>query len=115
MLLSASDVQHLVETELARIQDPVALARIRELRVMPYAVKREWDWATPPGQMFACWTVLEHPESNTAVAYCPDAYGPRTPWGLVFISGPYAPLMGMDAAWYATLEEAVKESMAWNE
>ena len=115
MPIDASDVEQLVEAELSRTTDRAVRARIRELRVPAHSVQREWDWAKPPGQMFACWTVLEHTESNTAIAYCAHAYGPKTPWGLVFIAGPYAPIMGMDAGWFSTLEEALRDSMAWEE
>lgn len=65
-----------------------------------------------PGEKYTCWTVLEHPASNTGIAYCEKGFGPTCPWGLIFLSGPHMNI-GMDAAWYDTLEGAMLESMAW--
>jgi len=59
-----------------------------------------------------CWTVLEHQPSGTGIAYCEEGFGPDFPWGLVFLSGPHMS-MGMDSAWFASLEDAVRKSPAW--
>ena len=111
MSLSATDVEQLVEAELSRISDVALRARIAQLRVRPHAVVREWFYGTP-GQTYECWTVLEHWPSNTGVAYCPEGFGPRHPWGLVFLEGPLIGI-GADYEWFATLEDAVRDSMAW--
>ena len=95
-----------------RITDPALLARIRELLVVPYAVERDWDYGGI-GDRFTCWTVLEHPPSNTGIAYCPQGFGPSDPWGLVSLSGEHMGI-GMDASWFPTLESAVLGSKAWN-
>ena len=78
----------------------------------PYPVERDWDYGNS-GERFVCWTVLEHPDSNTGIAYCAQGFGPKHPWGLVFLSGPYMSI-GMDSGWYASLEDAMRESMAWD-
>jgi hypothetical protein len=104
-------ISKLVERELLQMADPVLVKRIRELLVLPYPVSREWDYGSP-GQCFTCWTVLEHPFSNTGVAYCAEGFGPSYPWGLVFLTGPRMDI-GMDCSWYASLEDAVRNSMAW--
>jgi hypothetical protein len=75
-------------------------------------VERDWDYG-PGRQRYVCWTVLEHRPSNTGVAYCDASFGPALPRGLVFLSGPHMNI-GMDSAWFATLEGAVRESMAWD-
>jgi len=111
--LSREFVQHLVTAELSQIRDGRAIARIRELIVTPYAVEREWDYGAP-GETYTCWTVLEHQPSNTGIAYCAEGFGPGNPWGLVFLTGPWIST-GMDSAWYPTLDEAMKDSMAWDE
>ena len=105
-------VTHLVERELAGIRDPAVLALVHRLRVEPYPVEREWDYGAP-GERYVCWTVLEHRPSNTGVAYCSAGFGLTQPWGLVFLSGPHMSI-GMDSGWFATLEGAVRESMAWD-
>jgi hypothetical protein len=56
--------------------------------------------------------VLEHTPSGTGVAYSEQGFGPRYPWGLLWISGKYLS-MGMADAWYDSLEDAVRESFAW--
>ncbi len=99
----------LIDAELAKIDDRDLVERIRELLVTPQPVSREWDYGAP-SQTYVCWTVLEHPASNTGVAYCESGFGPSHPWGLVWLSGPYMS-MGMDSGWYPNLEDAVRESM----
>jgi hypothetical protein len=111
-MLTANDVVSLVNEELVRITDAPLLARTRELLVVPYPVGRGWDYGRI-GERFTCWTVLEHPPSNTGIAYYPQAFGPSDPWGLVFLSGEHTGI-GMDSAWFSTLESATRESMAWD-
>ena len=60
-----------------------------------------------------CWTVLEPQPSGIGIAFCEDGFGPDFRWGIVFLSGPHMN-MGMDSAWFATLEDAVRESPAWD-
>jgi hypothetical protein len=109
---NAQDISDLVEKELRRIPDGRLVNRIRELIVSPYPVERAWDYE-PGGQRFVCWTVLEHHPSKTGIAYCSEGFGPAYPWGLIFLSGECMSI-GMDCGWYASLEDAVRESMAWD-
>ena len=74
-MLTANEVSSLVSEELTRITDDAILAGIRELLVVPYPVERDWDYGRL-GERFTCWTVLEHPPSNTGIAYCPQGFGP---------------------------------------
>lgn len=111
-VLTADDVSSLVAKQLERIVDAALLTRVRELLVSPYAVERGWDYGRV-GEKFTCWTILEHWPSNTGIAYCSQGFGPTDPWGLVFLSGDHMSI-GMDCAWYPTLESAVRESMAWD-
>jgi hypothetical protein len=57
--------------------------------------------------------VLEHPPSNTGIAYSPQGFGPSDPWGLVSLSGDHMGI-GMDSGWFPTLESAMRDSMAWD-
>ena len=111
-VLTANDVSSFVTEELEKIADPTLLARVRELLVAPYAVERDWDYGCV-GEKFTCWTILEHWPSNTGIAYCSEGFGRTDPWGLVFLSGDHMGI-GMDSAWFPTLESAMRESMAWN-
>jgi hypothetical protein len=111
-MLTTKDVSSLVSEELIRIRDRILLTRIQELLVIPYPVERSWDYGRP-GEKFTCWTVLEHPPSNTGIVYCPQGFGPSDPWGLIFLSGEHMEI-GMDSAWFSTLESAMRDSMAWD-
>lgn len=81
--------------------------------MVPYAVERRFDYGAPD-QQFICWTVLEHPASNTGIAFSGQGFGPSYPWGLVFLSGPHMNI-GMDCGWFVSLEEAFRESIARDE
>jgi hypothetical protein len=107
----AKNVSDRVEQELRQISDSRLVDRIRELLVTPYPVEREWNYG-PDGQQFLCWTVLEHHPSNTGIAYCSEGFGPTYPWGLVALSGEHMSI-GMDCSWFVSLEDAMRESMAW--
>jgi hypothetical protein len=101
-----------VDLELQRIKDAKLAHRIRELLVPPYPIERAWDYGSP-GEHFTCWTVLEHRPSNTGIAFCNEGFGPSYPWGLVFLDGPHTGI-GMDSGWFASLEEAMRDSAAWD-
>ena len=111
-MLTTNAVSSLVRKELDHITDPEILNRIRELLVAPHSVERDWDYGHV-GERFICWTVLEHPPSNTGIAYCEQGFGPSNPWGLVFLSGEYMSI-GMDCGWFSTLESAMRDSKAWH-
>jgi hypothetical protein len=109
--ISSAEVERLVGDQIARITQPELLLLIESLRVPPRCELRAWDYGRR-GDAYPCWIVLEHRASNTAVAYCVRGFGPSYPWGLLFMDGPHMS-MGMDSGWFTTLEDAVRESMAW--
>jgi hypothetical protein len=73
---------------------------------------RAWDYGSR-GEHFVCWTVLQHHPSNTGIAYCLQGFGPSYPWGLVSLSGSHMNI-AMDSSWFASLEDAMRNSMAWD-
>ena len=109
-MVDAEKIAGIVENELRRMNDINSEMRIRGLLVRPHRVDRDWDYGKA-GEKYPCWTVLQHPDSNTGVAYCEHGFGPERPWGLVFLSGPHMN-MGQDSAWFKSLEQAAKESFA---
>jgi hypothetical protein len=109
-MVTADQASSLVSEELKKIADPRLASRIRELLVPPYFIDRDWDYGHP-GEKFKCWTVLEHRPSNTGLAYCAQGFSPTDPWGVVPLSGKYMSI-GMDVAWFTTLESAMRESKA---
>jgi hypothetical protein len=110
-LVDRTAINELVERALTTVADLAVIELVRKLRVEPYPVEREWNYGAP-GQKYVCWTFFEHPESNTGIAYCEHGFGPEYPWGLVAIRGPYMS-MGMSDGWFPSLDQAVRESMAW--
>jgi hypothetical protein len=108
---NAKEIAALVEKELTGIRDARLVQRIREFLVTPYPVEREWDYGVLD-QRFTCWTVLEY-RPNRGIAYCSQGFGPSDPWGLVSLSGPHMSI-GMDSAWFVSLEDAMRSSAAWD-
>jgi hypothetical protein len=108
----ATAISELVQRELQRITDARLADRIRELLITPYPVQRAWDYGAPDTH-FTCWTVLEHRPSNTGIAFCSEGFGPSYPWGLVSVSGTHMGI-GMDCSWFVSLEDAMRNSMAWD-
>jgi hypothetical protein len=108
---TVAQIDALFERELARIMPPDLVALIKRLRVPTRNEERPWDYGIK-GQTFPCWIVLEHEASDTAIAYCSSGFGPRNPWGLLFMTR--YPNMGMDSQWFVSLEDAVRQSTAWD-
>ena len=102
-------ITDLVEAEVARASSANVSALIRSLLVTPRCEERPWGYG--PERSYPCWIVAEHPSSNTCFAYCEKGFGPKSPWGLLFISGNYQSI-GMDCGWFQSLEEAVLDSCA---
>ena len=108
-MANAEDIERLVQAELGRIADGEIVKAIVPLLVGPRLEDRPWDYG--PDETYPCWIVLEHPPSNTCIAYCEEGFGPRCPWGLLFLSGRHLS-MGMDSGWFRTLEDAFRDSRA---
>ena len=110
-MMQAPDIEALVARQLASISQPELVGCLRSLLVQPRCEQRPWDYGAP-GQTYPCWIVTEHQPSNTGIAFCESGFGPSYPWGLLFLQGPYLS-MGMDSQWFVSLEEAFRDSMAW--
>jgi hypothetical protein len=106
----AAEIRALVEAEIERITQPDLVEAVRKQLIPPRCEERPWDYAED--QTYPCWLVAEHPESNTAIAYCEQGFGSCHPWGLLFISGPNMG-MGMDSNWFISLEQSFRESPGW--
>jgi len=110
--MNSVQISRLVASEIDRIVQIDLVQVIQELIIEPREESRGWDYGKP-GEQFPCWIVIEHLQSNTGIVYCEQGFGPKDPWGLVFIRGPHLS-MGMDAGWFASLEDAVRESPFWH-
>jgi hypothetical protein len=111
---TASNIAVLVELELLRFSDPAQGDAVRVLLVFPRCEQRGWDYGEK-GQIFPCWIVAEHSESNTAFAYCEQGFGPKSPWDLLCLSrsSPSAS-MGVDCGWFHHFHECLRDSSAWD-
>jgi hypothetical protein len=86
---------------------PEQLGRIKPFLVEPRCEVRPWSYGP---EQHACWIVLEHQSSGTAIAYCETGFGPTAPWGLLWIYEPQN--IGQDSSWFPTLWEAFEDSWA---
>ena len=103
-------IQKLIERELLAVSDTRIRDHVKKLLIEPKAVVRDWDYGSD-GEAYTCWTVLEEENSNVAVAYCQEGFGPTFPWGLVAVKGRMMSI-GMDCAWFETFLQAYFESAA---
>ena len=110
MAITPQKISALIDREVAQLSEQRVVNHIRSLLVQPAVVTREWDYGKQP-IYYPCWSVLEHPKSNTGIAYCEYGFGPRSPWGLVFLAGSHMSI-GMDSGWFTHFLEAYFESMA---
>lgn len=114
MTLTAPQITQLVQAELSALTDSRVINHIRTLLVPPEPRLRAWDYGAD-GEAYPCWSVLNHQASNTGIAYCASGFGPRTPWGLVFLEGTAHMSMGMDSGWFEHFLQAYFDSMVATE
>ncbi len=110
-MMQAPDIEALVAQQMACLSQPDLVQAIRLHLVPPRCEHRPWDYGAP-GQTHLCWIVAEHQPSNTCIAFCESGFGPSYPWGLLFLSRHHLN-MGIDSQWFISLEEAFRDSMAW--
>lgn len=108
---TANEIQRLVEAQLVHIKDVRVRDALQSILVSPTCHQRDWDYGQE-GERYPCWTVAEHLTSETAIVFSDYGFGPRMPWGLVWIRDTW---FGMDSGWFETLEEAFRDSKAWEE
>jgi hypothetical protein len=113
MPIDAETLRTLIARELGHLSDERVKEHIRHLLVEPEAVMRDWDYGNP-GEQYLCWTVLNDSDSNTGIVYCESGFGPRNPWGLVWLGSEDAKhmSMGMDSGWFPTFLDAFFDSFA---
>lgn len=114
MFDASAKIHALLEDELSLVKDSRVVQQIRSHLVTPVAIQRAWDYGEPD-EVYPCWSVLEHPKSNTGIAYCEFGFGPRAPWGLVTLAGETDMSIGMDSGWFETFLRAFFDSTAATE
>jgi hypothetical protein len=110
MTITPNEIRSLVEHELAILAEEKVVAHIRNLLVEPRVELRPWDYGSV-GQSLPCWIVFRHTQSNTGIAYCEYGFGPKNPWGLLWLTGSISSI-GMDSGWFGTFLDAYRDSMA---
>jgi hypothetical protein len=100
-------VLRLVREEISRFERRDLVETVGQFVVQPYCQNRRWNYGTP-GQTFPCWIVVDPPSSNVGIAYCEFGFGPKAPWGLLFLSGGSND-MGADSGWFVSLEDAAAD------
>jgi hypothetical protein len=112
LAINAETLKVLIDRELNHVTDARVLENIRSLLVEPELELRDWDYGGP-GEKYPCWTVLKHLASNTGIAYSESGFGPRSPWGLVWLGEEEnRRSMGTDAGWHTCFLDAYFESCA---
>jgi hypothetical protein len=108
MAIDRAQLIRLIEGELAHIKDARWRARIRDALVEPVFMHCAWDYGSP-GETYPCWKVLEEPHPGSAgIVYCEQGFGPKCPWGLVWLREA-VPTMGQDSSWFPSLSEAAAD------
>lgn len=105
MTVDAETLKRLIAAELAAVPDARLSDHLRQFIVEPHVVEYGWDYG--PDDYYPCWLVLEHPPSGTGIGFCEYGFGPKHPWGLLWLPGSRRGLsMGQDSGWFKTFIDA---------
>jgi hypothetical protein len=100
-----------IDAEVGKLRDRRVVTEIQALLVTPPTpIRLSWDYGAP-GEAFDGWLVFRDPTERTGIAYCSQGFGPRTPWGLVFMNEPF-PSIGMDCGWFPRFLDAYFDSFS---
>lgn len=109
-MLDADRVDLLVKAQLQSIEQADCRALLERYLISPRQQIRNWDYGAE-GERYPCWLVAELGTTKTGISYCEHGFGPSCPWGLVWVDDEW---FGMDCCWYPRMEDAFRESMAWD-
>jgi hypothetical protein len=108
--MDADTLKATVARELESVSDTRVLEHIQSVLVEPIPILRHWSYGEGE-QRYPCWSVLDHAPSSTGIAYCESGFGPKCPWGLVWLPGnERSKLMGDDSAWFPRFLDAYFDS-----
>lgn len=110
MAIDENFLSDILKGEIEKISKNDVFDAISKFLVHPRREMRAWDYGLQE-LSYPCWIVLEHADSNRCIAYCDEGFGPSHAWGLLFVSGSHYG-MGMDSAWFNSLEEAFLDLIA---
>jgi hypothetical protein len=96
-----------LDSEIAAISDAGVRASVEALRVHPTLMTCEWGYSRP-SEIYPCWKVAEDTVHGVGIVHCEQGFGPRTPWGLVWLHEP-VPAMGQDSGWFSSFRETAAD------
>jgi hypothetical protein len=99
-------LQKLLAIEKKCFKNACALKHFSELEVEPEIGKLQWDYGN---EVFECFIVFKDIHTDTGIVYSEFGFGPKNPWGLVFLSKMHS---GMDSGWFSSLFECFMDTMA---
>lgn len=102
-------VRSLVASQMALIKDRGTRDALLSCLVEPRLQVLQWPYG---GEMesYRCWVIAELTPAGAAIGYSEQGFGPRTPWGLIWLDDANP---GQDSGWFTTLHEAYLDSFGW--
>ena len=89
-----------------KITDVHLAEGLRTFLIEPRLEKRVWDWGKTYEE-YPIWVIAESSRYDYGIAFSDYGFAPEYPWGLIFLSHSN---FDADYCWYATLEEAYRDS-----
>ncbi len=102
-------IQSLVASQSALIKDRGTRDALLSCLVEPQPQTLEWPYGGGL-ETYQCWVVAELTPSGAAIGYSEQGFGPRAPWGLIWLDDANP---GQDSGWFRTLHEAYLDSFGW--
>ena len=96
-----------LEGETAAVADFKLRGNVQAILIEPVLMSCAWDYGVP-GETYPCWKVAENQKRGVGIVRCDQGFGPRAPWGLVWLREPI-PAMGQDSGWFSTFREAAAD------
>lgn len=110
--MDATTLKKMLRDELQTLTDPRVLDNLAQRLCEPRIELFDWSYADA---QYPCWIVLEDDPANsdTGIVYCEQGFGPRCPWGLMWLTPENGRReMGQDSDWYTSFLKAYWESRA---
>ncbi len=109
MNVEGARVQSLVASQSGLIKDRGTRDALLSCLVEPRSQTLQWPYGSGT-ETYRCWVVAELTADGAAIGYSEQGFGPRTPWGLIWLDDDYP---GQDSGWFTTLHEAYLDSFGW--
>jgi hypothetical protein len=99
------DMRKILSAELDRLASATQRHFVEERLIEPYTTTLTWEYGHD--EPFDAWVLADLQQRDVVVQYCQGGFGALgSPWGINFRS---SNTFGMDAGWYPTLADLVKD------